>query len=250
MDGRTQAVLLLALAAVTIRFGLSDAALAYIKPSLQPALLAAGAVLAALGVHGLVRSLGRQTADDHGDDHGDDGDPDAQHPSDDHGHAPGVAWLLMLPLLVLLLVSPPALGSFAAGRQGNAPPEVSDAGFVELPAAREGAVDLGLRDYVTRALYDPDRSLDGVPVRVVGFVVPDDGDRDGYRLSRFTVNCCAADATAYTVEVSGDSGRETDTWLEITGRWQPAQAGDADELPVLVAEQVTPIPTPAEPYEY
>lgn len=227
MDRRMEAMLLLALGAVAVRFGFSDAALAYLKPSFQPILLAAGVVLVLLGGHGLLR--GQPS-------------PDGGHAG--HGESPGVAWLLAVPLLVLLLIAPPALGSFAAGRQGPVA-TVSDSGFVELPPAREGAVDLGLRDFVTRAQQDPDRSLDGVPVRVVGFVVPDESG-DGYLLSRFTVACCAADATAYTTRVVGDGDRTADTWVEITGRWEP---GDG-ELPVLVADSVAVVPPPEEPYEY
>nr|WP_246401396.1 TIGR03943 family protein [Jiangella mangrovi] len=224
-----ESVLLLAVGAVAVRFGFADAALAYLKPSFQPILLIAGVVLVLLGGHGLLR----------GDDGGHEG----------HGHddSPGVAWLLAVPLLVLLLIAPPALGSFAAGRQGPVA-TVSASGFVELPPAREGAVDLGMRDFVTRALQDPDRSLEGVPVRVVGFVVPDDSG-DGYLLSRFTVACCAADATAYTARVVGDGDRTADTWVEITGRWEPAD-GSGGDAPVLVADRVTVVPTPEEPYEY
>jgi uncharacterized repeat protein (TIGR03943 family) len=233
MDGRTQAVLLLALAAISIRLGLSNAALAYVKPGLQPALVAAGGGLAVIGVHGLVRSLRSASAGE-------------------HGHAPGVAWLLGLPLLALLLVSPPALGSFAVERQGSAPPATVGAGFMELPAPREGAVDLALREYVSRALYDLGRSLDGVPVRLVGFVTPDDDG--GYRLSRFTVNCCAADATAFSVTVVGDSARPADSWLEVTGRWEPRPGHEpgtlSEEPPLIVAERVSVVPAPDEPYEY
>nr|WP_246210941.1 TIGR03943 family protein [Phytoactinopolyspora alkaliphila] len=240
MDERTQAVLLLALAAISIRLGLSSAALAYIKPGLQPALLVAGIALALLGGHGLLRSLRS------GPSPGGDG---ADH---DHRHAPGVAWLLMVPLLALLLIAPPALGSFAVDRQGSAPPASAGVGFLELPAPREGAVDLALREYVSRALYDPGRSLDGVPVRLVGFATPDDDG--GYRLSRFTVNCCAADATAFSVEVVGDAARPPDTWLEVTGRWEQRPGHEpgtlSDEPPVIVAEQVSVIPAPDEPYEY
>lgn len=227
MDRRMESVLLLAIGPIAIRFGLSDAALAYLKPSFQPILLIAGVVLVLLGGHGLLRSPG-----------------DDEHAGHGHTESPGVGWLLAVPLLVLLLIAPPALGSFAAGRQGPVA-AVSDSGFVELPPAREGAVDLGMRDFVTRALQDPDRSLDGVPVRVAGFVVPDESG-EGYLLSRFTVACCAADATAYTARVVGDGDRTADTWVEVTGRWEP---GD-DDLPVLVADTATVVPTPDEPYEY
>ncbi|TDD64035.1 TIGR03943 family protein [Jiangella aurantiaca] len=231
MDERTQAILLLAVAAVSIRLGITDAALAYVRPGLQPALLLAGSCLAVLGAYALRRAY-RPTPD-----------ADVAH----HDHAPGVAWMLAIPLLTLLLVAPAPLGSFAAARQGTAPPAMSPVGFTELPQPHEGAVDLSIREYVQRALYDQETSLEGTRVRLVGFVTPldDDGDADGrYLLTRFAVNCCAADATALTIEVVGDQARAADTWLEIEGRWQPRdghQPGTVgSEPPLLVAERVTP----------
>ncbi|WP_158564237.1 TIGR03943 family putative permease subunit [Jiangella anatolica] len=241
LNERAQAILLLAFAAILIRLGLTDAALPFVRPGLRPALLAAGIVLAVLGAHALRRDL-RPAA----------GDPEAA----GHDHAPGVAWLLALPLLTLLLVAPSPLGSFAAGRQGSEPPALmSGIDFAGLPEPRDGAVDLSMREYVGRALYDEATSLADTRVRLVGFVAPlDDDAAGGYLLTRFAVNCCAADATALSVEVVGDGARPVDTWLEIEGRWEPRdghEPGTADtEPPLFVAERVTPIDQPAEPYEY
>ncbi|WP_162605522.1 TIGR03943 family putative permease subunit [Jiangella ureilytica] len=243
LDERAQGILLLAIAAVSIRLGLTDAALAFVKPGLQPALLGTGIGLAVLGAHGLRRAYRRPP------------EADVAHPGAHHDHAPGVAWMLAIPLLTLLLVAPAPLGSFAAARQGSTPPAMSPAGFAELPEPRDGAVDLSLRDYVGRALFDPATSLDGVRVRLIGFVTPPEDDADGsYLLTRFAVNCCAADALAFTVEVLGDEARPTETWLEIEGRWQPRdghEPGTASaEPPLLIADRITPIDQPGEPYEY
>lgn len=230
-----QAMLLLAVAAISIRLGVTDAGLAYIKPSLQPWLVAAGGCVAVLGIHGLRRAYQRTS--------GDAG----------HSHAPAVAWMLAVPLLTLLLVAPPALGSFAAARQGSAPPSAIAGAIAELPAPRDGAVDLALREYVLRATFDASESLDGVPVRLIGFVTPSENG-DGYLLTRFVVNCCAADATAISIQVIGDDIREPDTWLEIVGSWRPRPGNEpvavGTEPPIIVAERVTAISPPAEPYEY
>jgi uncharacterized membrane protein YcgQ (UPF0703/DUF1980 family) len=40
-------------------------------------------------------------------------------------------------------------------------------------------------------------------VRLIGFVAPADGG-DGYRLTRFVIFCCAADAEALQTVVRGD----------------------------------------------
>jgi uncharacterized membrane protein YcgQ (UPF0703/DUF1980 family) len=58
-------------------------------------------------------------------------------------------------------------------------------------------------EFVTRAVRDPGRSLDGVRVRLTGFVAPAE-DADGYRLTRFVIFCCAADAEALQAVVHGD----------------------------------------------
>ena len=43
-----------------------------------------------------------------------------------------------------------------------------------------------------------------VRVRLVGFVAPAEGSDGSYRLTRFTVFCCAADAEAFQAVVRGD----------------------------------------------
>lgn len=92
---------------------------------------------------------------------------------DGHGHAhePQVGWPLLLPVLGLLLVAPPALGSYAAGQAGTvlaAPALESD-----YPALPPGdPVDVGLLDYASRAVFDDGRSLTGRTLRLTGFVTP------------------------------------------------------------------------------
>ncbi|HEV2870085.1 MAG TPA: TIGR03943 family protein, partial [Actinomycetota bacterium] len=97
-DRRTQAAMLLLVGGVALWLGLTDAALAYVRGALRPPLVASGVVLLGLA---LVALRGRDPGG-YGHDHG----------------APRSGWLLALPVLVLLLVAPPALGSFAASRQG------------------------------------------------------------------------------------------------------------------------------------
>jgi uncharacterized repeat protein (TIGR03943 family) len=116
-------------------------------------------------------------------------------------------------------------------------------------------VPLTLAEYVVRD-YDAPRTLAGIRVRLVGFVTPQQPGRDGYLLTRFAINCCAADATAYKVAVHGDPvPRGPDTWLEVEGRWQQRQHTDSDpeqpseEPPLLLAESIRVIEQPTPPYE-
>lgn len=108
-------------------------------------------------------------------------------------------------------------------------------------------------EFVVRALYDRDQSLAGVRVRLVGFVAPGEGD-EAYRLTRFVISCCAADASAVQVVVRGDHTQwHHDQWLEVEGQWlrRPiAAAKDPNPpLPVLTVDVVRPIAQPREPYE-
>ncbi len=268
MDDRTQGALLLAVGGICLRLGLTDVALAYVKAGLLLPLTITGAVLLVLGIGAIRRGF----ASDHGDavatddlgttDHAalhgyaaefDDEEAVAQ-AAHDHGHGPAVAWLLVAPLLALLLVAPPPLGAFAAGRQSARPPVTTQTSYPPLQAAEDGAVPLRMTEFVFRALYDDDRSLEGERVRLVGFVTPAD-DGEGYLLTRFTLNCCAADATAVSVRVLGDElPREPDTWLAVEGRWEPEERQDDEafslEPPRLRLESAREVEEPSPPYDY
>jgi uncharacterized repeat protein (TIGR03943 family) len=180
-----------------------------------------------------------------------------------------VAWLLALPPLALVLIAPPALGAFAASRQPVLAPPTIQAGPTDqasagddqnwipplIPNGDGAAVPLTLAEYVVRD-YDAPHTLAGIRIRLVGFVTPQQPGRNGYLLTRFAINCCAADATAYKVAVHGDPvPRGPDTWLEIEGRWQQRQHTDSDpeqpseEPPLLLAESIRVIEQPTPPYE-
>ena len=110
-----------------------------------------------------------------------------------------------------------------------------------------------MAEVVTRALRDPSQSLEGVRVRVVGFAAPA-GDAEGYRLTRFVIFCCAADAEALQAVVTGDpTPRARDQWLEVEGTWVPRPAAVDDPTPpppVLKADLVRPVAPASPPYEY
>lgn len=273
MDGRTQGALMLAVGGVTVRLALSDAALNFIRPEYVPLQLIAGAVLLVLGAITLVRGLRVQVAtasDDH--DLAEDNHPTHDHPADDdhdrpaeevallsaHGHdhdrGPRVAWMLAAPLFAILLVAPPPLGSFAANRQSGVI-QSSAASYAPLPPAQDGAVPLGLADYTVRALYDTEQSLEGQRVRLTGFVSRTEADgEEGWLLTRFAMNCCAADGTAINVEVVGDQpSPPIDEWVVVEGTWANREGHEIGELtgdpPLLQVESVTTTDQPLEPYE-
>jgi uncharacterized repeat protein (TIGR03943 family) len=241
-DRRTQGALLLAVGASALWLGVSQAALAYVRAVLRLPLAASGLVL--LGLAALTLWPGR------------DGQEPADHGHAHQGPAPRSAWLLAVPVLVLLLVSPPALGSYAASRQGPRAGGGATDAFPALPDAVGGAVPLPVSEFVSRALYDQHRSLTGARVRLVGFVTPAGHGRQGdYLLARFNFFCCAADAEVYELVVRGDpTPRKADQWLLVEGRWlpQPLAKGvaSASMRPLLQVDSVTQVRPPPDRYEH
>jgi len=248
MDERTQGALLLAVGGIAVRLGLTEAALNYVKPSIQPPLLIAGAFLIVLGGLTVIRAF-RGKPDEldlHG--HADHGH------GNQAGHGPGVAWLLTLPLLALLLVAPPPRGSFAANRQSDQPLANTGAAFGPLPDEEDGAIPLNLSEYVFRALYDTDLSLEGQTMRLTGFVTASDEPEMAFQLTRFTIACCAADGQAINIAVRSDQpAPPPDTWLELEGTWEPRPDHTIGEIsrdpPIIALTSFARIEQPAQPYE-
>jgi len=233
-----QTAVLFLLGAVVLHTGAGEVSLRYVKEGLRPLLLAAGAVLVATAGATAWYERGRhRTPGTAGNTH--------------HGaarHAPPIAWLLLLPVLALVLVAPPALGSYSALRTGTAlqrPPA-----FAPLPPG--DPVRLGLSDYAARAVYDRGRSLDGRRVRVTGFVaLAPDGTP---YLVRMTLNCCAADAQPVKVALDGrvPPVLEPDGWLEVTGTYSARRTEDpvnGGPVPYLQVDRARPAPAPRDPYD-
>jgi uncharacterized repeat protein (TIGR03943 family) len=240
---QTRSMLLLALGGTAVWLWRSGEALNYVRPSLVPLVLGAGLVLLALGLLpplGLVGTgVGRAATSGDG--------------SGGHQHRGRVGWLLLVPVLVVLVVQPAALGSYAVSSR-TVVPGGGDSGFPPLAAPVRGAVPMSMAEFVTRAVRDQNQSLAGVRVRLVGFASPAQAG-GGWRLTRFVIFCCAADAEALQVAVHGDpTPRARDQWLEVEGTWVPRPVTPDDGLtpppPVLNADLVRPVAQPRPPYEY
>jgi uncharacterized repeat protein (TIGR03943 family) len=239
VNDEAQAGLLLALGALALRLGLTDAHLAYIRPAMGPVLALAGAVLVVLGGVVLLRPGKAPSVAPANDGH-------------DHTGPSRIAWLLVGPILTIAVVVPRPLGSFAANRAAATlpAPNRADLGPLPAPAVAGGPVDLSLKDFVGRAVYDQGRSLRGRAVRLEGFVTPD-ARGGGFLLTRFVVTCCAADARPIRVAIRGlaPPWPAPDTWLQVTGTWRPEPRGAEDQRPpALDATNLQPISPPASPY--
>jgi uncharacterized repeat protein (TIGR03943 family) len=236
VNRQAQAVIMLLFGGALLRASLSDLYLRYVKQALQPFLIGAGVLLVAAAILTLWYELRGKAERDDG--HG-------------HHHEPRVGWLLLLPVLGLLLVAPPALGSYAAGQSGTvltAPG--SDSDYPALPAG--DPVDLGLLDYASRAVFDGGRSLTGRTVRLTGFVTP--GPDGEPMLARMVVSCCAADGRPIKVGLDGDTRvtAASDAWVQVVGAWtnrvakDPVNQADVPYLKVTGWQEIT---APKQPYE-
>lgn len=159
MNRETQSVLLTLVGGALVRITVDDTFLRYVKDWMRPGLLVAGVALVLLGLVSLWRERPSRGPDAAG-----------PAPSGHDEHGPWVAWLLVLPVLAIFLVAPPALGSYTVNRSTAAVPEPDDSGFDPLPAG--DPVTVALTDYATRAIWDRGRSLEGRRVRLVGFLSP------------------------------------------------------------------------------
>ncbi|TVZ77753.1 TIGR03943 family putative permease subunit [Streptomyces sp. BK340] len=239
MNRQAQAAVLFLLGAALLHAGATDLYLRYVKAGLQPMLLASGAVLiaAALATAWYERRRNKTAkATDHAD-------------HTDHAHPePRISWLLVLPLLALILVAPPALGSYSALRTGTALQQPY--GYGKLPAG--DPVPLSVVDYASRAAYDHGRSLNGRPVRVTGFLALDHSGAP--YLVRMALNCCAADAQPVKIALTGKLPPvlQPDAWLEVNGTYTARLTHDPvnnGPIPYLLVTSAKPVPTPQDPYD-
>lgn len=248
MSSLIQSCLLVLLGSTAVRLVVLGEHVRFVKPSLGPFLLVVGVLLVVIGLLGELRparpevAVSEAAVHDEGEGHG--------------HHLPRIALLLLLPVLTVYVVGPPALGAYAAARTPTRVPaeNVGDAGQYPLPeAGPDGVRTATFLDYSSRAYYGSEPSYEGEQVRLTGFVTPRE-QGEGWYLTRMTLACCAADGSPIKVLVTGAEGPqpEPDTWLEVVGT---GVGGLSDALREegasgeLEARSVRPVEAPANPYE-
>ncbi|MFI0089667.1 TIGR03943 family putative permease subunit [Streptomyces bobili] len=244
MNRQAQSAVLFLLGASLLHAGTTDLYLRYVKAGLRPLLLAAGAVLIATA---LATAWYERRARNRKKSPPTPPAPAASPAQLSHPE-PRISWLLVLPLLALILVAPPALGSYSATRTGTSLQE--PLAYPALPAT--GPLRLSVVDYAGRAVYDDGRTLTGRRIQLTGFLAL---DRDGTPyLVRMALNCCAADAQPVKVGLTGriPPVLQPDTWLEITGTYTPHRVKDPvndGPIPFIEVTAARPVPTPKDPYD-
>jgi uncharacterized repeat protein (TIGR03943 family) len=238
--------LLILCGAALLRIALfSELYLRYVKEGLRPYLVVSGVALVALGLVGMISHDENEDEDEDEHEAYAEDAPEA-HDGHDHSRNPRIAWLLTAPALALLLFPPPALGSYSAGREEARAAAQGTGTFPELPAG--DPVDLTLGAFASRAEWDTGASMKGRTVRLTGFVTRDDDGK--WYVARLLVTCCAADAQALKVQVSGADAPAADAWVTVTGTWRPTGKPGSDAArPVLDATSVKRVAAPSDPYE-
>ncbi|RLK55257.1 TIGR03943 family putative permease subunit [Actinokineospora cianjurensis] len=284
MRRETQNILLILVGGALLKISFTGAYLQYVKPAHQFWLIGGGAVMVALAVISIGRDLlaprrvaaaspaaagsddrvhavvGSDEAHAESSDHGHEAAAGHDHDADGHGGEDGThnhparsAWLLLLPVLAIFLIAPPALGADSVMRGDNRAAAGRAAGsdgmvaFSPLPAG--SPVPVPMSEFAARAAWDSGNSLDNRDVQLAGFIVAQDAD---VYLARLSIACCAADAFPVKVKLTGDdvTGLTNDTWLQVVGRVQPGTATkENDYVPTLTVSSITEIPQPENPYE-
>jgi uncharacterized repeat protein (TIGR03943 family) len=232
----TQNILLILLGGALLKLSFTDMYLRYVKAGLQPLLIAAGATMILLALLAIARDIKAGAKE--------------PEPHDGHEHKSSRSpWMLLLPVLAVFLISPPALGADTVNRSDrNAAQESKSVnGFAALPEGE--VIPLSLGEFVTRTAWDDSGSLDNRTVKLTGFVVR---KNDFTYVARLAISCCAADASPIKVRMTG-TGFETmatDQWVEVTGRVVPGSATkETAYVPTFTVSAINPVATPADTYE-
>jgi putative membrane protein len=236
MSREAENALLLLVGVATAMITTGGAYTRYVKASLLPWLTVTAVIVIGLALVSIVADIRRGSAPD--DDHG------------GHSHRGSVAWLLLVPVVVLIFVTPPALRPGAAAPKVTAvSTEVLRRPFPALPDGR--APEVSIPDVLIRAAHDTAGTLNDRLITVIGFTL---AETDGVDLGRVVIICCAADAQLARIHLRGPAAAELrnypeETWLRVEGTVTPGKAdGDSTSIPTLQVQSATRIEAPANTY--
>ena len=208
----------------------------YVKPGLLPWLLVTSALLIGLALVAILGDIRRGGAPrDH-----DDG----------HAHRGGIAWLLVVPIVVLIFVKPPPMSAQASTPTVDTNQTVLQH-FPPIPPGR--APEVSVPDVVMRAANDKSGSLTDRLITVTAFVLH---EKDGADLGRIVIICCAADAQLARIHLRGPAAGlaaalPDNTWVRAEGVATPAPyRTDIALVPTLNATALTRVDAPPNPYAY
>lgn len=243
MSRETENTLLLLVGLSVGLITLTGAFTRYVRPALLPWLALTAVLLAVLALVSIIGDI-RRGGPRRGDGHHDDG-----HHDDGHGHRGGIVWLLVVPIVVLIFVTPPALRPQAAtGSVRSVSNDALRQAYPPLPPGR--APELSLPEVLMRAANDSTGSLNNRLITVTGFVLNEPG---GVDLARIVIICCAADAQLARIHLRDGSKSDfhfaDNTWLRIEGEVTPAEREPkTPPIATLHVVTVTRVDAPANQY--
>ena len=232
MRRETQNILLVLLGGALLKISFSGLYLRYVQKSLLPLLIAAGVTMIGLALFAIIRDIRRGKAADDGH---------------EHSHSSRSTWLMLLPVLAVFLISPPALGGDVVNSAADTNQTQRSRNLLgNLPSG--DVIPLSMTEFVTRTAWDESGTLDGRRVKLTGFLLRADG---ATYVARLAISCCAADARPLKVRVTGDVPALPDEqWVEVTGQVVPKSANEKNSwVPSFTVESFTAVAEPVEPYE-
>jgi uncharacterized repeat protein (TIGR03943 family) len=230
----TQNILLVLLGGALLKISFSGLYTRYVQKGLLPLLIAAGLIMVGLAVFAIIRDIRRGKAAEEEHDH-------------EHSHSSRSTWLMLLPVLAVFLVSPPALGGDVVSSAADTNQTQRARNLLgELPAG--DVIGLSMTEFVTRTAWDESGTLDNRRVKLTGFLTRAEGETF---VARLAISCCAADARPLKVKLIGDVPSLPDEqWVEVTGQVVPKSASEQNSwVPSFTVESANSVAEPAEPYE-
>jgi uncharacterized repeat protein (TIGR03943 family) len=229
----TQNILLVLLGGALLKISFSGLYLRYVQKGLLPLLIAAGVIMIGLALFAIIRDIRRgRAADEH--DH-------------EHSHSSRSTWLMLLPVMAVFLISPPALGGDVVSSAADTNQTQRSRNLLgDLPSG--DVIPLSMTEFVTRTAWDESGTLDNRRVRLTGFLTRAEGST---YVARLAISCCAADARPLKVKLTGDVPSLPDEqWVEVTGKVVPKSANEKNSwVPSFTVESSTSVAEPVEPYE-
>lgn len=203
----------------------------YVKPGMLPWLAVSAVMLIGLALIAIVRDIRN------GGEH--------SHPG--HTHNSGIVWLLVIPVVLLIFVVPPALSARAAPPATVTVTEAKS--FPPLPPGPSPTVSLP--EVLMRIAVGPVGDVGGKRITTTGFTMHD-GDR--VYLAKIVIFCCAADAQLSRLQLTGPglpvaAALPDNTWVRVEGMVPPGQRySGTDSIPTLEVSDVVRINPPANTY--